>query len=246
MSEVAWLLASFVLLVGEVIAMHNKDAEDARQVIAARVQEDERFFLVLDQGQQQFKETMEGVKTTLQATNKTIENTMPKADLELLDITPTTTHVTPEGTREVLYYAVYTNTGNDVATHVYCLGHIYPGKRGDLAFQGHSLEDFGKRWKTYRSLPTDPIHDIAPDDKPLCPIIASSVDVSQDDRTRASEGTETMYFVFRVAWSDKTGHWSSDKCASYPDIYRAPTVVEACKVGSNAPRHKEIFTQTYQ
>ena len=62
---IVWVLVSFGLMLGEVYAIHHKDASDNQAMIESRAAEDSRFANVLMQNQREFEATVHGFDITV-------------------------------------------------------------------------------------------------------------------------------------------------------------------------------------
>jgi hypothetical protein len=61
---VLWVLVSFGLMLGEVYAIHHKDATDNRSAIEARIAEDDRFGAILHNTETEIDTTIAGFDAT--------------------------------------------------------------------------------------------------------------------------------------------------------------------------------------
>src|SRR5258706_522681 len=147
-------IAIFVLMGIELNDIRKDRAKTDAQQGADRKEASENFTAIatgiktaISNSSEQFHETVAGLKSTLNATRQTIENTRPRAILEFADMSPVPQYLPIATNHSIVFNVTFINAGNEEAKQLDHLARIYVGKLDDAETQRLMLLDFTKRWK---------------------------------------------------------------------------------------------------
>jgi len=217
LGKISWVFLLVCMLVTEFKAI-NKDREENEVKQAAFFKEQKDGFQnVTDQAKRHFGETTGELKAAIQALNETLgiatgtfQQTQPHAA-----ILPTTFTITNSPTPPALFdsntvYSInffHANNGSEQGMITKRIGRIYVAKPDDSDAQKEISKKFAQAWREAEST-KDP------------PVVLSgspgfwteSQSISKEDENNLKFHGNTLYFVRRIEYTDKTGKWWSDRC----------------------------------
>ena len=236
-----WTLLMFVFVGLEIRSIYMDQAEHDKQQADARTQQINSFSQIgqginatIETGQQQFKETMRGFEANLNATNKAINNTRPRAILQIKHVAFQRPAYIPP-TKRVGFNILLENAGNDTAKQFAYVVHTYVGKLDDAEFQKGIYADFIGRWQTEH---TKALHgSLSTGGNPY---ISIESDVLTNEEIQAlTTSAQTLYMILRFSWIDQTGLWATDYCGGYQEKLFTSEVVHPCiDPKTNEVRHR--------
>ena len=215
--KVLWMAIIGVLLVVELRAISTDRGDSQRQALQDRKIQDDSFKKIRDAQDADFKATaadlqaaIQGISSTLQATDRTLKQTQPHAALRIGEVrnenAPTAPKLFQPGV-EYIFNMLFENYGNETGAMRKRVGEIYVAKPDDLAAQKELAQRFQKQWK---ALPDNVPTMIA---APNMPGFWTEKRVFSDEELRTlNQGGGTVYFLRRIEYSDSTGTWWTDRC----------------------------------
>jgi hypothetical protein len=232
--KAAWTAIMFLLVILEIKSIyqernaHDKEQSDARSEQLSRFEQiSDGLKNALQQSDQQFKATMQGIKSTLTSSERTLKNSQPRAVLEtkLIDVP---TPMVPTVQTRLTFNVHYTNYGNDVARDSRNGALIFIRKKDDIAAQKELAAIFDKFWREN----THPVVvTVNPNEPRLFSFTSDSF--TESEIKGIGDHSMTFYILIRYTWRDGTGRWVGDQCFSMQDPTQASQMGHTCKFHEN-------------
>jgi hypothetical protein len=217
LEKAAWMLIVSALLYAEIRAIRQDRTNADRQALEDRQKQDESFKKIRDGQDADFKATagdlkaaITGINSTLEASNRTIEQTRPHAAVRDagFSILNEPAGRFQSGT-DYTFNISFVNEGNQVSRIVKRLAQIYIAKADDLETQKGLVSKFEEEWKK-------------PNTKtPMISAPGAPSFWSEDRTFSAAEMNDlkrtenTIYVLRRIEYSDSTGKWWTDRCEHF-------------------------------
>jgi hypothetical protein len=232
--KAVWVVGIFVLAALEVGNLyHDRDQHEAQEA-AARQEQTHEFKVIADgietsnkNSQQQFDATMKQMGVTLKAAQDTLENTRPKADVQIVGANVLDSQSDIRAKTPVYWNLDYQDFGETPGDHFIATARFFVGRQDNVDDQKRMLKEFNYYWMHSRRQERPSIF-------PGPPHFATFDGVfTQEEVSQLIAHTATIYFVIRFVWTDPTGRWASDYCHSFQDPGdRGPRpVMHDCQVG---------------
>jgi hypothetical protein len=143
----------------------------------------------------------------LKAANKTLLQTQPHAAFHINNVNfAAGPPKTLEPDTQYLFNFYYANTGTAPATDLHLLAKAYIAAADDKEAQSALVRKF-ESGLDFRKLQNWGVN------VPNVPMFVSDYETFTTDQV--SDHKATIYFLFRIEYSDETGRWRSDSCMSY-------------------------------
>lgn len=208
-----WILMSFGLIFAEIRAIRVDRSEQIRHQLEDRKAQDLDFKGIRDVQDNNFKATaqglqgaIQGIQSTLKAANTTLIQTKPYAAVQVTGIS--FADGAPSTINSGVSYPfnlVIINKGNEAADIRKEAVRIYTGTPDDPNAQDQIAKQFEKDWVTAVKVPSSLL--------PQIPVIMSRyMTFSPEDIAGFSKRNLTVYFLYRVEYSDSSGRWRSQEC----------------------------------
>lgn len=232
-----WLLLVFCLVSLENKSINQDRANYAHEQSEARKQEQKEFKAiasrlesVISQNESAFDATMKGIKSTLETSERTLQNTRPYASLRYIRMDL----YLPDGQNQVLWplqnqlrFNVYfMNGGNDNGRNVFYDVKFYAGKPDDIPTEKSLSDKFEAWWHTAKHRHREG-REYRPGGTPF--FDSFNTDFTPDELASISSGEMTIYTLMRITFSDKTGNWAEDVCFGMQNPLHDFTVGHDCK-----------------
>src|ERR1051326_1173857 len=216
----------------ELRAIDNDRFEYARDQKLLREKETENFKSIgaglqtsIDEG----RTAIDGLKTTLNATQATLHNTEPRAILLSNKCSPYTDRNVSVGST-MCFNVDFTNVGNEAAHRVIYDGKLYVGKKDNEETERRLAQDFDRWWPTAK-------HQGGVNNATITGDAAffsfTTSPFTESDIKQLHDRTGTFYVFLRFVYSDHNGRWITDKCFSYQDPLHDFDVSHPCSVHVN-------------
>jgi len=242
--KAVWMAGIVGLAVLEIQNLyHDRDVHDNAER-AARQSETQAFKGIADgidnaikNSQKQFDVTMGQMGTTLKATQIAVENTRPRADVQLMNFNLTQGQSELRSGTPAYWDIHYRNVGTIAATRFLQNVLFYTGRRANIEDQTRIVKDFEDNWthsvNEHRGFAAR-FNVIDPGPAHLTQFPGT---FSQEEVEKLAANSTTVYLVARFIWSDPTGRWASDYCGYFEDpanIDPKTTILHQCLVGYRA------------
>lgn len=184
----------------------------------------------ITQSQLQFEATMARVDESLKASKNAVENTRPRAILQMLTMFTNPPNSLLLAGHQVEWRVGYTNSGSDKATEVHREAAAYLASPGENE-QAVMRRDFDEWWaKTEHEA-----HEVEPGD-PVVFLFRSDV-FTDDDVKLVAARRAVVYVLMRFTWRDQTGQWASDRCFFFEDASLNGAMARPCQPKYNRQRY---------
>lgn len=211
-----WMVIVFFLLYTELNAIRTDRQLHDKEVATARTLELKKFREIaqdldasVKSNERNFQTTSKEIRTTLDAANKTIIQTQPRALFAFQNIQSQSIRLVEGATFR--YNVHFQNTGNGSARGVSLFTKTYVGPYKHGEKNPRFSSGFDRAWKVNQeSLKKQKTMTVTPNEPYW--FSATSDPLSRDDVQNLSNQTETIYFFIRFAYADDTGRWLSDHC----------------------------------
>jgi hypothetical protein len=210
-----WSVGMFLCMGFEIRSIYLAQAQHDKEQEMARSEQLKSFTRIADgintaiaNSRDQFDTTMEGLRTNLVTATDTFNQTRPKADVlfEVCVYDP----LRPLSIRPNAPVGInfrYRNFGNEAAINVRKLGMLYVASTDESEAAAVILPLFDATWEEKKRRQTPGKH-LAPGDGASDGLATSGFSVTEVSDIMSHKST--LYWLFRVEYSDNTGRWISE------------------------------------
>jgi hypothetical protein len=211
-----WMGLIGCLLIVELRSISNDRSAAYQQALVDRNNQDLAFKGVRDAQDKDFSATAQsltdainGIQSTLQAADKTLLQTRPRAAIQFLRTT-FTDGMPPQVMSGVPYKFnyYYENTGTATASNIRSLVQLHYGHTESEGVQRALAKKFEEAWATGA--------DVQKAESPLVPNYPS---FGTTEATFSAQDMDvqlgTIYYLIRWEYSDRTGRWRTDECGYF-------------------------------
>jgi hypothetical protein len=232
--KVFWTIVATLLLVGELRAIRVDRSEQIRHQLLDERSLNEQFAVVRDDQDRDFQKTARKLETaildiqfTLTTATRTLEQTRPVAIMrqdrvEFSDQTPGQIKKPGE---PLTFNDWFSNAGNADALLRLRLVKLYVAKPDDKEAQLGLVREFEQDWHVAEKTAANPFVLVPFSQRFISTSRAFTVNELRD----ITQGTKEIYVLERFEYSDSTGIWRSDYCASFQSA-TSMNVQVPCKV----------------
>jgi hypothetical protein len=220
--KAVWTGVMFLLLLGEIHSISRDRIEHDEEQDRARCEQTNRFGEIAEgikqsiaRSDQQFRETMGGIKTTMAAANITLKQTRPHSAFRIENFLL----LNPPGDGQMfgsnisyLYNINFYNDGEEGGIVKKRMARLYVGKPDDKDTQVSLSNKFDEEWakpeKPEKQDPTE-FTTFAPHSPGLW---SEEATFSKEDEEALRYKGYTVYLLARMRYLDSTGMWETSKC----------------------------------
>ncbi len=202
--RVIWVFIGAVLMLAEIRVLYLDRQANETQAAVERQEQENKF----EATTASLNTAIDGIKKTLEDSQKTLIQTSPKAAITILEnnwaVLPKDNKILPG----VGYYfnTILVNKGNDPAKITKQMVGIYPGKPDDDATEKELASEFEADWNK-KSAATKPL--------PMFVDIPLTTTTQKTFMSGDLRPVKTIYFLVRVEYSDSSGHWGAEDCEAF-------------------------------
>lgn len=220
LGKVTWVVLLVCMLVIEFRSIDKDRTENDAEQKKFFDEQRQGFKEVTNQAKINFQETTKGLETAITSLNTTLgiatnifQQTAPHAAIlptTFTVVNPKTVFTTFNSSAIYRINFFSSNNGSEQGMVKRRIGRMYVAKPDDRHAQEELISRFEKDWKETLSTGYSTV------ELPGAPSFWSEFQsISKEDEDNLKFNRNTLYFIRRIEYADKTGTWWSDRCDHY-------------------------------